>query len=218
MQFVALSSSTAPPGADLLSSGREKSPAQTLKRPRLSPSRQPPRRLWITSRNLCPPQRDHMAALVGIAPNRAAIRATQASLQFMDRCRLWSADDVERDGLVRVAPEAADLKISIVGIQCFAESGGRLGRPLEREHTFVPGFDGQAVGLLTSFGGTLRGSPDRRPVYGFPRLRTHRQGIKALLKRLCKSSTCWGTGCIGATRCRGCGKALAAGATVRLGR
>jgi hypothetical protein len=89
-----------------------------------------------------------MTALVGIAPNLTAILAAQMPLQFVDRCRLWSADDIECDSLVRVTAETANLKVAVAGIQGFAESVGRLRRTLEREHTFVPGFHGQAIGLL----------------------------------------------------------------------
>jgi hypothetical protein len=71
----------------------------------------PPIRRRIARRNLRPPQRDQMAALVGIAPHLRAVLAAHVPLQFVDRRRLRPAHDVERDGLMRVAAETADLKV-----------------------------------------------------------------------------------------------------------
>ena len=48
-----------------------------------------------------------MAALVGIPPNLRTVPAAHVAFQLMDRRGLWSPHDVERDGLVRVAAEAA---------------------------------------------------------------------------------------------------------------
>jgi hypothetical protein len=100
-----------------------------------------------------------MAALVGITPNLAAILAAQAPLQFMDRRQLWSADDVKRDRLVRVAAETTDLQVGIAGVQHLAQSGRRLRRALECEHPLVPSLARQTVGLFPRLGGALgRGS------------------------------------------------------------
>lgn len=54
-----------------------------------------------------------MAALIWIAPNLRAIHAAHVALQFMDRRRLGSADDVERYSLMRVATEAPHFKVQI---------------------------------------------------------------------------------------------------------
>lgn len=74
----------------------------------------------------------------------------------MDRRCLRSADDVERDGLMRVAAEAADLKISAPGIQGIADGGGRLRRTLVAEHAVIPSLDGEPVGDLARFLGAFR--------------------------------------------------------------
>jgi hypothetical protein len=54
-----------------------------------------------------------MAALVGIAANLGAISASHVALELMNRRRLRPAHDVERDRLVRVTAEAADLEIAV---------------------------------------------------------------------------------------------------------
>jgi hypothetical protein len=74
-----------------------------------------------------------MAALVGVAPNLRAVLATHVSLQFVDRGRLRPADDVQRHGLMGVAPEAADLKIEIPCVQSVAEAGRGLSRSFESD-------------------------------------------------------------------------------------
>jgi hypothetical protein len=63
-----------------------------------------------------------MAALVGVAANLRAILAAHVTFQFVNGRRLRPADDVERYGLVGVAPEAADLKVETPGIQGIAEA------------------------------------------------------------------------------------------------
>ena len=62
-----------------------------------------------------------MAALVRIAPNLRAVLAAHVALQFMDRRRLRSAHDVERDGLVRVAAKAFHFEIAVPGVDRVAE-------------------------------------------------------------------------------------------------
>jgi hypothetical protein len=69
----------------------------------------------------------------------------------MDRRRLRSPHDVQRDGLMRVAARAADLKISTPGIQGIADGRRRLGRTLKTEHALVPRLDSEPVGLLARF-------------------------------------------------------------------
>jgi hypothetical protein len=68
----------------------------------------------------------------------------------MDRRCLRSADDVERDGLMRVAAEAADLKISAPGIQGIADGGGRLRRTLVAEHAVIPSLASRSATLRAS--------------------------------------------------------------------
>ena len=50
-----------------------------------------------------------MAALVGIAPDLRAVLAAHVALQFVDWCCLRPAHDIQGDGLVRIAAEAADF-------------------------------------------------------------------------------------------------------------
>src|SRR6476660_3449463 len=77
-----------------------------------SPLPRPPSRGRITGRNLGRPQRHQMAALVRIAPDFGALAAAHVALQLMDRRRLRSPHDVERDGLVRVAAKAFHFEIT----------------------------------------------------------------------------------------------------------
>ena len=70
-----------------------------------------------------------MAPLVRVAPNSRAILALHVSLQLMDRRALPPAHDVERHRLMRIAAEAADLKIAVASIQGVTEGRRRLGRP-----------------------------------------------------------------------------------------
>src|ERR1700733_2406964 len=66
----------------------------------------------------------------------------------MDRRRLRTAHYVEGDGLVGVAPEAADLQISVTRVQGVADCRRRLGRSLVAEHPVIPDFKGEPVGHL----------------------------------------------------------------------
>jgi hypothetical protein len=72
-----------------------------------------------------------MASLVGIATNPRAILAAHASLQLMYRGRLRPANDVERDGRVCVAAEAADFEVAITGINCLPKVGEGCAGPLK---------------------------------------------------------------------------------------
>ena len=101
-----------------------------------------------------------MAALVGIAPNLGAVLASHVSLQFMDRRRLRTTHDVEGDGLVGVATEASDLKVSVTGVQGIADCRGRLGRSLVAEHPVVPGIAGEPIGHLARRLGAFGGGGD----------------------------------------------------------
>jgi hypothetical protein len=49
----------------------------------------------------------------------------------MDRCGLWTADNIERHRLMRVASEAANLKVAVARVEGIAERGRRLRRPLK---------------------------------------------------------------------------------------
>jgi hypothetical protein len=60
----------------------------------------------------------------------------------VDGCCLRPADDVERDGLMGLAAEAADLEESKAGIERIAERRRRLGRSLKAEHALVPSLAG----------------------------------------------------------------------------
>jgi hypothetical protein len=71
----------------------------------------------------------------------------------MDRRRFRSPNDIERDRLMRLTPEALNLKISITSVECIAERGRRLSWPLKGEHAFVPGFASEAVGNLARLSG-----------------------------------------------------------------
>ena len=92
------------------------------------------------------------------------------TLKLMDRCRIRPPHDVERDGLVRIAAEAADLKVVVARIERVAEGRRGLRRSLEREHALVPGVAGELVGFPTRFRRALGRYADRcavKPVAGF---------------------------------------------------
>jgi hypothetical protein len=67
-----------------------------------------------------------MTPLVGIAANLRTVSASHVALKFMDRGGLWPSHDVERDGLMRVAAEAADFEIEVTCIEGVAECRRRL--------------------------------------------------------------------------------------------
>ena len=58
-----------------------------------------------------------MAALVRVAPDYRTVIAAHVALQLMDRRCLRTPHDVERDGLMGVAAEAADLEIAVTGVE-----------------------------------------------------------------------------------------------------
>jgi hypothetical protein len=133
----------------------------------------PPRRSRIKGGDLRWPQRHKVAALVGIASNLRAILATHIPLQFMDGRRLGPADDIQRHCLVRVAAEAADLKIEVSGIQSVAEARRGLSRSFESEHALIPGDTRQTVSVLPSLGRALRRMPNRTAVDALARFGAH---------------------------------------------
>ena len=101
-----------------------------------------------------------MAALVPVAPDLRTIFAAQVALQLVDRRRLRTADDIERDGLMRVAAEAANLEISVAGVYRVADGRRGLCRSLVAEHPVVPGFAGEPIGHLARCLGAFGGGGD----------------------------------------------------------
>jgi hypothetical protein len=97
------------------------------------------------------PQRDQVAALVRIAPHLRAVLTTHIALQFVNWSRLWPANDIQRDRLMGIAAEAANLKIEVSGIECVPHGRGGLCRALVPEHSLIPGLARQAVGNLAGF-------------------------------------------------------------------
>lgn len=102
-----------------------------------------------------------------------AILASHVSFQLVNRRRLRSPHDVERDGLMRVATQALHFEIAKACVDRVAERGGWLSRSLKAEHALVPRIDGEPVGSLPGFGRALSRRPDRRAVDAFPRLGCH---------------------------------------------
>lgn len=111
------------------------------------------------------------------------ILAPHVALQLVDRRRLWPPDDVQRNGLVRVAPQAFDFKIAKAGIDRVTQRGRWLRRPLKAEHAFVPGLAGQAVGFLASVCGLFCGGTNRCAVDAFSRLGRHAFSSKGIVHR-----------------------------------
>jgi hypothetical protein len=119
-----------------------------------------------------------MAPLERIAPNLRAVLASHVPLQFVDGRRLRPAYDIQRHRLVRVAAEAADLKIEISCVQSVGEARRGLSRSFESEHALVPGDTCQTVSFLPSLGRALRRLPDRTAVTALARFGAH-QGKNA---------------------------------------
>ena len=118
-------------------------------------------REWIARRDLGRAQRHQMAPLVGIAPDLRAVLAPHVAFQFMDRRRLRSPHDVERDGLMRVAAKAFHFEIAEPGVDRVAQRGRWLRRTLKAKHALVPRLDGEPVGFLARFRRPLCRRPDR---------------------------------------------------------
>ena len=113
-----------------------------------SPLARPPVRRWITRRDLADAQRDQIVPLIGIAANLRTVPAPHIPFEFMDGCRLRSADDVQGDCLMRVAAKAFHFAIEVASIETSPRAGGRLSRALEAEHAFVPGLAWRAYQRL----------------------------------------------------------------------
>jgi hypothetical protein len=117
----------------------------------------PPSGWRVKSGNLGCPQRDQVAAFVGVATNLRAVLAAHLALQFVDGCCLRPADDIQRHRLVSVAAEAADLKVEISGVQGVSQRRGVLSRALVSKHPLVPSLTRQPVSFLARFLRALRG-------------------------------------------------------------
>jgi hypothetical protein len=91
-------------------------------------------------------------------------RTAEQSLQRMQRSssvhgrRLGPANDVERDRLMRVAPEAFNFEASISGIQRVADDRRR--RPRGSRAYAVPALARQAIGILPRRGCLFGLMPD----------------------------------------------------------
>jgi hypothetical protein len=66
-----------------------------------------------------------MAALIRITAHLGAVFAAHVPFQLVDWRRIRPPHDIERDGLMGVAAEAADLKVVVARIERIAE--GRRG-------------------------------------------------------------------------------------------
>jgi hypothetical protein len=121
-----------------------------------------------------------VTALIGIAANLRTVLAAHVPFQFVNGRCLWSADDVQRHGLMSVTAEAADLKIEISSVQRVAEAGRGLSRSFESEHALVPGDTRQTVSFLPSLGRALRRMPNRTAVDALSRLGAHPARMRQL--------------------------------------
>jgi hypothetical protein len=67
-----------------------------------------------------------MTALEGATLPLRTVLASHVTLQLVDRRSLRPPDDVERNGLMRVAAQAPDLEIPEARVKSIAESSGPL--------------------------------------------------------------------------------------------
>jgi hypothetical protein len=91
----------------------------------------------------------------------------------VDRRVLWSTNNVERNRLARVAPEAPHLKVHVARVQCVIQCRRRLRRPLVAEHAEIPRLTREPVGNLAGFLGTLGRHLDCDAVEALAGLRAH---------------------------------------------
>src|SRR5215831_2027832 len=111
-----------------------------------------------------------MAALVRISAHFRAVLAPHVAFQLMDWRRLGPPHDVEGDGLMGIAAEAADFEIGVARVDRVAERWRRLRRTFEGEHALRPRLAGEPVGFPTRLGGPLGRHSDRgavKPVAGY---------------------------------------------------
>src|SRR5665213_1825728 len=99
----------------------------------------PPSRRRVACGYLGRAQRDEMAALVGVAANLRAILAAHVAFKLVNGSCLRPAHDVQRDGLVRVAAKAFNLKVNVARIERVAQRRRGLRGALKAEHALVPG-------------------------------------------------------------------------------
>ena len=75
-------------------------------------------------------------------------------------------DDVEGNGLMRVAAKAFHFEIAIAHMEGITQRGRWLRRTLKAQHPLVPRLNGEPVGLLACFRRPLCRRPDRSAVNG----------------------------------------------------
>ena len=114
-----------------------------------------------------------MASLERIAAYLQTILAAHVAFQFMDRCGLRPADDIERNGLVVVAGKAANFEIAVSRIECVTERRRWLRRAFVTKHALIPRIAVKAIGFLAGLSCALRRGPDRTAVDGFARFGAH---------------------------------------------
>jgi hypothetical protein len=78
-----------------------------------------------------------MTALIGIAGHLRAVFASHIALQLVDRRRLLPAHDVERNSLMSVAAETADLKIDVPALSASPSVGDGCAGPLKSSMRLV---------------------------------------------------------------------------------
>jgi hypothetical protein len=71
-----------------------------------------------------------VAPLVRIAPYLRTVLASHVPLKLVYRCRLRSPHHIERDGLMRVATEAPNLKIQVACESAWGPEADRQAKPL----------------------------------------------------------------------------------------
>jgi hypothetical protein len=103
---------------------------------------------------------------------------------------LGPPDDIQRNRLMRVAAETANLKVEVSCIECIRHRRRWLRRALIAEHALIPCFAGESISKLTRFSGALRRGADRTAVYGLAGFGGHGR-IEAQPKRLGNRPTAW---------------------------
>ena len=78
-----------------------------------------------------------MAALVRIAAHFRAVLAPHVAFQLMDWRRLGPPHDVEGDGLMGIAAEAADFEIGVPPLIASPSAGDGCAGPLKASMRFV---------------------------------------------------------------------------------
>src|ERR1700761_7740667 len=119
------------------------------------------------------PQGYQVASFVRIASYFRTVLAPHVSLKLIDRRRLWPADHIERNGLMRVATKAANFEIEIPSVQGITQCRRGLRWATEAEHALVPSLARKPIGLLKSFIGPLSRCTDGRAVNQLPGLGGH---------------------------------------------